>query len=239
VVNEAFARQYLADQNPIGATVRIFNVDWRIVGLCHDTKYDKLKAESPATVYCSFRQYPMNRSVAFTVRTSLEPLAVVADVRKAVAALDPAVAVSHLATEDALRDANVSQERLLAMLCGGLAALALLLACIGLYGLMAYHVARRTSEIAIRLAIGAQAGDVAGAIVREALTLAGLGIAAGLPCAFAVAQLIKSQLYGVQPTDPATLAAVILALIVVTLAAAWLPARRATSVNPMVALRSE
>ena len=117
--------------------------------------------------------------------------------------------------------------------------LAVLLSCVGLYGLMAYHVSRRTCEIGVRMALGAQAADVARSILREALVLAGFGIAIGLPAAFALTHLIQGQLYGVRPNDPATFAIGTVTLVAVALGAAWLPARRAARVDPMVALRSE
>ena len=124
-------------------------------------------------------------------------------------------------------------------MCAALAAFALVLSCIGLYGLLSFNVARRTNEIGIRMAIGAQPGDVIRVVLREALILAAIGIAVGLPAVFAVTRLIRSQLYGVQPTDPATLIVVTVILVTVALLSAWLPARRAARVDPMVALRSE
>ena len=239
VVNEAFAGQYLPGENPVGQTVKIFGVDWRIVGVCGNTKYENIKGEIPATVYNSFRQYQIRYSTCFTVRTTLAPLSLAAAVRKAVAEIDPTVPVANLTTQDQLRDGNISQEHLLAMLCGALAGLALLLSCIGLYGLMSYHIARRTSEIAIRMAIGAPPGAVARSVLREALALAAIGIGIGLPVALSVTWLIKSQLYGVPPNDPVTLLVVIAVLTIVALLAAWLPARLAAKVDPMIALRSE
>jgi ABC-type antimicrobial peptide transport system permease subunit len=124
-------------------------------------------------------------------------------------------------------------------LCGSLAALALLLSCIGLYGLMAYHVTRRTNEMAIRMAVGAQPADVARPILREALLLAAIGIGAGLPMALAATRLVRSQLYDVQAHDPATLGVVAVTLVTVALLAAWIPARRAAKTDPMEALRYE
>ena len=239
VINEAFARQYLPNENPLGLKVRIFGVEWQIVGVCRDAKYEDIKGVVQPTVYNSFRQYAIRYATSFTVRTTLPPLALATAVRKTVAAIDPAVPVANLTTQDQVRDASISQEQLLATLCGALGGLALLLSCIGLYGLMAYHVARRASEIAIRMAIGAQPREVAQSVLREALSLAAIGIGCGLPAVFGATRLIKSQLYGVQPNDPGTLVIVTGGLVVVTLLAAWLPARRAARVDPMVALRCE
>jgi len=239
VVNETFARQYFPDEDPLNRTVKIFGVDWQIAGVCADSKYESLKQAARATVYNSFRQYSIRNSVSFAVRTATPPLALTAAVRKAVAAIDPALPVANISTQDELRENQIGQERLLAMLCGALAALALMLSCIGLYGLMSFHVARSTGDIGIRMAIGAQPGAVARSIVRDALILAAIGIGVGLPTALAAGQLIRGQLYGVPPNDPVTLVTVIVTLASVAILAAWLPARRATKVDPMIALRSE
>jgi ABC-type antimicrobial peptide transport system permease subunit len=149
------------------------------------------------------------------------------------------VPIAHVTTQDNLRAANIRDERLLATLCTALAMVALLLSCIGLYGLMAYHVTRRRSEIAIRMAIGAQPRDVARSILREAFTLAVVGIALGFPAVFAATRFVQSQLYEVRPNDPLILASVSVTLVVVALVAAWFPARRATRVDPITALRAE
>jgi ABC-type antimicrobial peptide transport system permease subunit len=130
-------------------------------------------------------------------------------------------------------------DRLFAGLCSGLAVVALLLACIGLYGLMAYQVARRTTEIGVRMALGATRREIAWPIVQEALRLATVGLGIGLPVALVLTQAIKKQLYGVPPYDPATLGAGAMVLLTIAALAAWLPARRAAAVDPMTALRAE
>ena len=246
VVNEAFVKRYLPNEDPLGLTIPVWDADWQIVGVCRDVSYGNVKEPPPPTTYFPFRQRLYSRyktshlrAPYFAVRTTVPPLALVDAVRNAVKAIDPAVALSGFTTQDAVRADAIGQERLFALLCGGLAGLALLLACIGLYGLMAYNVARRTGEFGIRVALGAQRGDIARPILREALLLAGIGIGLGLPAVFAVTRLVTNQLYGVQPNDPLTLALVSAALGAVTLLAAWLPARRATRVDPMIALRTE
>jgi predicted permease len=246
VVNEAFVRKYLPDENPLGLMIPVWDADWQIVGVCRDVKYSTLKQESPPTAYFPFRQrlysrfrHSHLRAPYFTVRASLPPLSLATAVRKAVAANDSEVAVTDLTTQDAVRDRSIGQERLFAVLCGSLAGLALLLSCIGLYGLMAYHVTRRTGEIAIRMALGATRSRIAGPILRETLLLAVVGIGLGLPVALAATRLIRSQMYGVEPNDPLTIIVSALVLAVVTMMAAWLPARRAARIDPMAALRQE
>ncbi len=238
VVNEAFVRKYLRDANPLGLTINVWDAGWRIVGVCHDAKYKSIKEPAPPTVYFSFRQYPRG-DTCVAARTALPPLSVASAARKAVAAIDPNVPLADLTTQEEVRDRAISQERVLATLCGALAGLALLLSCIGLYGLMAYHVARRTSEIALRMALGATRRQIAGPILREALLLAAFGVAVGLPAAIGLARLIRSQLYGVGPTDPLTLGFAATVLLAIAAGAAWVPARRAARVDPMRALRDE
>jgi predicted lysophospholipase L1 biosynthesis ABC-type transport system permease subunit len=218
--------------------MKINNALWEIVGVCGDTVLTDLRDEPRPTVYFSFRQ-SSSGSAYFAVRTALPPLALVAAARQAVAAIDPNVPVAHLTTQEALRDENIAQERMFAALCGSLAGLAVLLSGIGLFGLMGYQVARRTGEIGVRIALGATGRDIARPILREALLLAGIGLAVGLPTAVALARFIKHQLYGVQPTDPLTLIAGSGVLVAVALAAASVPAWRAARVDPMTALRAE
>jgi predicted permease len=238
VVNQTFVRRYFPHEIPIGQTLEIGNDLWQIVGVCRDTKYEDLKADTPATVYQSYRQIGTGRAY-LAVRTTLPPFALASAARKAVAALNPEVPLADITTQEAVRDQGISQQRMFATLVSALAGLAVLLACIGLYGLMAYNVTRRKSEIGVRMALGATPGRVARPILREALLLAGAGVGAGLPAALALVQLIKSQLYGVAPFDPLSFAAAALALVLVALLAAWLPARQASRVNPLEALRAE
>jgi predicted permease len=239
VVNETFVRKYFPDQDPIGHTISTWRSDWRIVGVCGDAKYQNIREPVPPTIYIPFRQFPLRYGAFFVARTALPPMALATAVRKAVAAIDPGVPVARLTTQEDLIAGTINRERLFATLCTALAVFALVLCCIGLYGLLSFNVAHRTGEIGVRMALGAQRGDVARTIVREALVLAALGFGVGLPAAFAVTRLIRSQLYGVEPTDPATLILVTVALGTVAILSAWLPARRAAKVDPMEALRYE
>jgi predicted permease len=160
-------------------------------------------------------------------------------VRRAMTGIDPGVPLTSIRTQAQVLDRSLAQDRLFAWLCGALAELAVLLSCIGLYGLMAYNVARRTGEIGVRMAIGATGAKVAWPILREAAALAGIGVAVGLPVAVVSTRFIESQLYGVAPTDLATLTGTGAMLVVVALLSAWIPARRAARVDPMTALRCE
>jgi len=243
VVNEMFAHKYLPGEDPVGQTLctqewRGGGVNWQIIGVCADVKYEDIKAEVPPTVYFSFRQ-DAPADTFFAVRTSLTPLAVVAAARKAVAAIDADIPLSNISTQQQVRDESISHERLFAILCGALALLAMLLSCIGLYGLIAYSVVQRTSEIGVRMALGATGRRIAGPILRDALMLAGVGVAIGIPVALALGRVIKSQLYGVTPYDPLTLVAGALTLALVAVGAAWWPAHRAAKIDPMEALRYE
>jgi predicted permease len=239
VVNEAFARKFFPGENVLGVTVKILRQDWTIVGVCRDTKYRSIREPAPPTVYFSFRQYPLRFGASFAVRTSLPPLGLANAAREIVAAIDPEVPLTNITTQEQLRDRGLSAERLVATLGCVLAGLALLLACIGLYGLMSFNVARRKNEIAIRMAVGAQPADVTRGILREALVLVAVGLGVGVPLVFALSHLIKTQLHGVRPHDPLTLVAVSFVLALVALLAAWVPARRATRVDPLAALRAE
>jgi predicted permease len=240
VVNQAFARKYFPEKNPLGQVLKVKGNDaeWLIVGMCQDTKYTGIKDEIPPTVYFSFRQDAISFA-CFAVRTALPPPAIVPAVRKAVAGVNPMVPLAGITTQKAMRDKSVAQERLFASLCSALAFLAVLLSCIGLYGLLAYNVARRTSEIGIRMALGATRRNVAWPILREAIVLGAMGVAIGVPAALALTRFIERQLYGVAPTDPMAMASAAVLLLLIAIVAAWIPARRAAKIDPMEALRYE
>jgi predicted permease len=238
IVNESFARSFLPNKNPVGQAFNVGPDTYQIVGVCRDAKYDNLRDEMRPTMYFPYRQYPVG-SMYFEVRSVLPALSLTPAVRKVVAAVDPKIPVADLRTQQQLLDNSVALERLFASLRSLLALLAVLLSYIGLYGLMAYNVARRTGEIGIRMALGAGPGDVARPIVREALLLAAAGLAVGVPVALALARIIRGALYGIQPYDPATLIGGGVILLVIAALAAWIPARRAAKVDPMAALRCE
>lgn len=246
VVNEALVQQYSPDRNPVGRIVHILTDDWRIVGVCRDVKYFNLREAPRPIVYYPFRQISFGATMGsnfktayFALRTSMPPMSLLTAARKAVADVDSNIPIDYVATQESLRDENMGQERLFAVLCESLAGLAMLLCCIGLYGLMAYHVARRTPEFATRIALGAGRRDITNPILGEVLQLTAAGFVLGLAGALGFTRLIKSQLYGVVPNDPLTLIGSGALLAAVAVLTAWLPALRAARVNPIDALRNE
>jgi len=169
----------------------------------------------------------------------MKPEAIVPALRKVVQQVDPGLPLVNVRTQDEQIAADLIQERVFVTLTSGFGVLALALACVGIYGIMAYSVANRRNEIGIRMALGAQPRQVRGMILRESTWLAAAGIVAGVGAALMLTRLVKSMLYGIQPDDPLTMAAAVSILLVVALAASWIPARRAAGVQPMEALRHE
>jgi predicted permease len=237
-VNERFARSFFADENPLGRIFKQGNMDVEIVGICANTKYWNLRSEVARIMYLPYSQWRQG-SMCFQVRSLLPPLSLVPAVRKIVAAVDQTIPLTEVRTQAEQISRQLTLERLFAVLCGFMALLALLLSCIGLYGPMAYNVARRTNEIGVRIAIGARPTDVAWPIVRSALRMTAIGAVFGGASALGLTRLVRAQLYGVAPHDPVTLAGAILVLLTVAACAAWLPARRAARIDPMVALRCQ
>ena len=239
IINQRFARDFMGDENPIGKTFKVGpSEEYQIVGLCANAKYQSVREDTPPTMYFPFRQGQPG-SMVVEVRSSVSPTSLVPQVRRVVAAVDRIIPLADVCTEKDLFLRSILPERIFALLCGALAALALVLSCVGLYGLMAYNVTRRTGEIGIRMALGATPSEVARPVLREAIGLAAAGAAAGGPAALALACLVRSALFGIQPYDPATLIGGLLLLMGVAALAAWIPARRAARVDPMVALRCE
>jgi ABC-type antimicrobial peptide transport system permease subunit len=173
------------------------------------------------------------------VRTAGDPMRVTAAIRQEAARLDPAIPVLQAITLEQQFDNRISQERLITTLCGFFGTLALLLAAVGLYGVMAHSVARRVREIGIRMALGARSGEVLWLVLRETSLVIGVGTLIGLPAALAATRLITSFLYGLTPQDPWSIAGATVVLIAITALAGYIPARRATKVDPMIALRYE
>jgi predicted permease len=239
IANEALARRFFQGEHPLGQLLKtdLSDEDYELVGLCGNHKL-RLGGEISPILYVCTRQEG-HRRATFTVRSVLPPLSLVPAVRRAVAQIDPAIPLEGVMTQELQLKESVVLERTLALLCVSLALLGLGLSCIGLYGLMSYSVGRRTGEIGIRMALGARPADVARPILREAGLLALLGIVVGLPLTLLLAAVLSAVIFGIAPYDPATLIFSGLILLAVALAAAWLPARRAARIDPMVALRYE
>ncbi len=243
VVNQAFAEQFFPGEDPVGRRFG-FESDKpgevEIVGVARDSKYAGLREDAKPTLYVPWLQ-EQNAvgSMSFDVRTSGEPSSVVASIREAVREAEPNLPLSDVKTQVEQIEQSLRMERLFARLFSFFGLLALLLASIGLYGVMSYSVSQRTNEIGIRMALGAQAGDVLRLVIGQGMILAVTGVALGIGGAIGLTRLIKSMLYEVSATDTVTFATIALLLIVVALVACYLPARRAVKIDPMVALRYE
>jgi predicted permease len=245
IVNQMFAEKYLTG-NPIGQR---FSMDVsrpdpiEIIGVVRDAKYTSQRDPIPATMYRSWLQTPgATNSMTFEVRTAGDPKAFVAAIRQAVHDVEPNLPMNNLKTQIEQADETLSLERLFAKLMSLFGVLAQQLASIGLYGVMAYSVSRRTHEIGIRMALGANRGRMLTMILRQGMTLTLIGVALGLGAAYVLTRYLESltsMLFGVQPRDPLTFIATAVLLIVIAVIACLVPARRATKVNPMVALRYE
>ncbi len=245
VVNEAFAKFFFGSANPIGKHVTDEFPDTRktfvIVGVARDARDHTLRDKIARRFYLAAQQ-PLGAfspALNYEIRTSADPSAVVQAVRRAITAYDPLIPIGDIRPLIALVDNNMRQERLIAQFSTAFGALALLLACIGLYGVLSYAVTQRTNEIGIRMALGAERSRVIGMILRETSILILIGLAVGVPASLASARLIESKLYGLKPADPLTLAAALGIMIAVAAASGYLPARRASNVDPLIALRYE
>ncbi len=236
VINEAFVRQFFKNRNPLGGRISHFGDNyWEIVGVAGDAKYQTLRSEISPTVYVPQK----GGSSTFEVRTSVNPTTIIPASRTIVSQLDHNLPLSNVKTQSEQIERSLFQERLIARLSSFFGGLSLLLACVGLYGLLSYEVTRRTREIGVRMALGAKQRDILRHIVIQGVGLSAIGIAIGIFVALGATRYLASLLYGVRPGDPLTFAAVAILLALVALAACYIPARRATKVDPMVALRYE
>ncbi len=242
VVNQKFVRDYFHGENPVGHEFNAGSLKAEIVGVVGDAKYGSLRSEAPPTAYFSYLQYSRDypASMTFEVRTEGEPDdTTAASIRAEAAALDKNVPLIKMRSETQVIDQSLFLEKTFALLSGSFGFLALVLACVGLYGTMSYLVARRTNEIGIRMALGARRETILKMVLRETLWIVFAGIAAGLPLAWVGAQLLERQLFALSPHDPGTVILAMTAISAVTLVAGLLPARRASRVDPIVALRCE
>lgn len=242
LVNDTFARKYFKE-SPLGFHIGFggpqSTPDMEIVGVVEDAKYENLRDEVPRQVFVAYQQADWASEMTVYLRTSLPSDAMFATIRKKVGSLDSTMPIFDMSTMEDQLDRSLSVERLVALLSTAFGLLATLLAFIGLYGVTAFGVTRRSSEIGLRMALGAEGTTVVQMVLREVLVLAGIGIAISLPAAWWLAALVESQLYGVAPRDPLTIALSTLALLAVTVAAGAVPALRASRLSPVSVLRYE
>ena len=244
----SLARKAFPGQNPIG---KRFLAHFHpredtpgdlieVVGICGDTRYWSLKQDPVGMFYQPYQQTPnLDFGATYEVRTSLSSASIAPSLRKAVHSIDPDLPLQEIRTQQEQIDASMQQERIIAALTASFGVLALVLASVGVYGVMAYSVAQRTSEIGIRMALGALPREVLTMVLREATWIALVGITCGIGATLLSTRLVTSLLYGLHPNDTVILATSALLLAVVGLVASWAPARRAAAVEPMQALRHE
>jgi len=237
VVNQQFVRTFFPGENPLGQTFANASQSWHIVGICGDARYDEVSAPVPPTFYQPFAQTKDLGAMTFEVRAAIGEAGLVKAVREVVRTIDKDIAVFDVRTQEEQIAATFSRERLFAVLTSAFGLLALVLACIGIYGVMASAVASRIPEIGIRMALGAESRRVLTMILRESAGLAGLGAFIGVLGAAALGRSIEGLLYGIRPFDPVTVSGAVLLMLMVALLAAWWPARFAATLDPMHALR--
>jgi len=255
VVNQKLAQKFWPEQDPIGKVVllsppenpipanllpRGYHVPrFTVVGVVADAHYGSLNADAVPVAYASIRQHDYTTGGSFVVRTDGDPRALTPSVRSALAQIDKGLPMADVYTMEEIMYSSVAQPRLEAVLLGLFGGLAMVLAAVGIYGVMSYSVSERTSEIGIRMALGASPASILRMVCKQGLMLTGIGLAAGLGLALGLTRLMSKLLFGVSPTDPVTFVIIAVMLAIVALLACWVPARRATSVDPLVALRYE
>jgi predicted permease len=244
IVNEKFAKRYFKDGLAVGRHIGMggdpgTKLDIEIIGVVGNTKYESMREEIPLEVYRPSHQMDFVLGMMAYVRTARLPEQTFSSIRRVVSGLDPNVPISSMKTLEDQQEQSLITERLVASLSSAFGILATVLAAIGLYGVMAYLVAQRTREIGIRMALGAESGHVLWLVMKEVLALVAIGVAIGLPAAWGLTRFAKSQLYGIQPNDTLTIALATLGIAAVAILSGFIPARRATLVDPMRALRWE
>jgi predicted permease len=244
IINESFAKKYFAGRNPIGLHIGYgldpnTRTDMEVIGVVKDIKYTNLRDKIPPQAYVPYAASKYPDGVTLYARTTGDPRALIALFRHKVHDLDPNLPVYNVRTTEEQISRSLRNERLTATLSTLFGVLATMLAVIGLYGVMAYTVARKTREIGIRMALGAIQGNVIWLVMKEVLLLAAIGVLVGLPAALGLTRLVSSQLYGLEPHDPTTLALATAGLLCVACCAGFIPALRASRIDPTRALRYE
>jgi predicted permease len=243
IVNEALAKRFFPNQDPVGRSIR---VPWtnspgspkEIIGIVGSVKQRGVRAEEAPIYYMRYRAEDLYH-LAMAVRTTLSPDTLIPVVRDAIHKIDPELVMNHVSTTEEIVSRSLAGQRFAALLMSGFSALGLLLAAIGLYGVISYTVAQRTNEIGVRMALGAQRSNVLWLVLRHGMKLALGGVVFGIVAALALTRVMTSLLFEVKPTDPLTFVGVSFLLLLIAFVACWLPARRAAKVEPMVALRYE
>jgi predicted permease len=246
VVNEAMVKHFFAGTNPVGWQFRINDPDWidkpiTIIGISRDAKEQGSGLRNPVVprFYLAFQQVPEPYQIVIEVRVSGSASAAISTMTSQIKAVDPQLPIAFVQTLEHRIAAGAANQIALAKLSSFFAGLALLLACVGLYGVMSYTVAGRTREIGVRMALGAERQQVLISVLREGMLLVGIGVLIGTPLALLSSRALHSFLYGLDGTDPVSMMSVVLLLAAVSAAAGFIPARRASNVDPMVALRYE
>jgi predicted permease len=254
LVNRALARQFFGDKSPLGLPVAIGDVPWQVVGVVSDVRYRSIDANADPQAYvdpvrinafaraAGWEKYgfePAPLFVSFAVRVGGNPTSIVPDVRRLARQLDPLATVDGAVAMEQIVSGSLARPRFYAVVLGLFAGVAAVLAAIGIYGLLAYAVTLRTQEIGIRMALGAEPGQVVGLVFREGGVLTAIGIAIGVAAAVGLTRYLRGMLFGLTPLDAPTYVVVCAAFAVVACVASWVPARRATSVDPLAALRAE
>jgi putative ABC transport system permease protein len=240
LINETMARRFFPDEDPIGKRLDISGPTYmrEIVGVVGDVKQESLRTPTPPQVYEPFSQKP-ERSFHVLLRVSANPAQFAETVRQEVRAIDNAQPISEARPMEAIVAQSLTRDRFSALILGAFGCLALILAAVGIYGVIAYSVAQRTNEIGVRMALGAQGADVVRLVLRQGLRLVIIGVVIGLLISTVATRVLAAVLFGISPIDPGAFGVIALLLSLVALLACWIPARRATKVDPLVALRCE
>jgi predicted permease len=244
VINQTLARDAFGAGSPLGRRFRWSfkdDQDVEVIGVVKDAKYNRLRGDAPATLYVPYTQRPFGwpQEVTFEVRSVGNQAEMTAAIRRAVTEIDRMLPVTNLKTQEAQIDDLLAQERLFASLVSLFSAITLALACVGLYGSVAYTVTRRTRELGVRMALGANRAAVLRMLLGQVAITVGVGLAIGLPATWMLTRVIESQLYGIKAHDPVSMGTAALAVLLVAMIAALLPARRALRIDPLRALRYE